>query len=413
MCGAPQGSSAAAKSLASDDASFAVALYGPAVAAAGAGNNVIVSPYGVSTTVTMVDVGAAGETDSQMQTVLHLPGNGTTVAPAYAAVACEDETDGSSAGNELLIANSLWGQQGKTFEASFLSVLSSGYDAPLQQVDFSGDPGGATSTINQWVSNATQAKIPAVLRPGDITNSTQLVLANAVYFDGVWDVGFDPNHTSPQPFTLSDGTVASVPTMSGLVNVGVGSGGGGSFFVYELPYKGRSLVMDFVLPNGSLSAFEAGLTDTSLTGALASVGSASQVTLLLPKFSFTNRVSLVPVLAAMGMPDVFDPTKADLSGMDGARDLFVNVVVQEALVQVDEHGTVAAAATAAGAAKSAGFLEPEVVAIDHPFLFLIRDAKNGSILFMGRVEDPRQSSPSGGEQTPGATTDAGRASDAG
>ncbi len=104
--------------------------------------------------------------------------------------------------------------------------------------------------------------------------------------------------------------------------------------------------MDFLVPSGALSAFEAGLTDTSLTGALASVGSASQVILLLPKFSFTNRLALVPVLTAMGMPDVFDPTKADLSGMDGASDLFVNAVVQEALVQVDEHGTVAAAATA-------------------------------------------------------------------
>lgn len=384
-------SDSAAQSLVAANTSFAVDFYRPAVEAIGAGQNAILSPYSASATLTMVDVGAAGETATQLRTTLHLPDSGTSIAPAFAAVSCQDATDGSSAGNQLLIANSVWGQKGKTFQAPFLSVLSGGYGAPLQQVDFSGNPGASASSINQWVSMATLAKIPAFLQPGDVTRATALVLVDAIYFNGVWDVGFDPNDTSPQPFTLSDGTLASVPTMSGTVHLGMGSAmlANQPLSVYELPYKGHSLAMDFLLPSGSLSDLEASLTSAALVGALAAVGAPSPVSLQLPKFAFSTRLGLNPVLAGMGLPDLFDPMKADLSGIDGQKDLYVSTVVQEALIEVDEQGTVAAAATASGVSGLA-VLEPQSVAIDHPFLFLIRDTTNGSILFVGRVEDRRQ-----------------------
>lgn len=390
-CQVPHADSAA-QSLVAANTSFAVDFYRPAVGAIGAGQNAVLSPYSASATLTMVDVGAAGETATQLRTTLHLPDSGSNIAPAFAAVTCQDATDGSSTGNQLLIANSLWGQKGRTFEAQFLSVLSGGYGAPLQQVDFSGNPDASASSINQWVSMETDAKIPALLQPGDVTRATAFVLVDAIYFNGVWDVGFDPNDTSPRSFTLSDGTLASVPTMSGTVNLGMGSAmlANKPLSVYELPYKGRSLAMDFLLPSGSLSDLEASLTSDALVGALAAVGTPSQVNLQLPKFAFSTRLGLNAVLAGMGLPDLFDPTKADLSGIDGQKDLYVSTVVQEAVIEVDEQGTVAAAATAASGAIGLVVIEPQSVAIDHPFLFLIRDTTNGSILFMGRVEDPRQ-----------------------
>jgi serpin B len=130
---------------------------------------------------------------------------------------------------------------------------------------------------------------------------------------------------------------------------------------------------------------------------------------LLPKFSFSDRLNLVSLLAGMGMPDAFDPNSADLSGIDGARDLYVSFVVQQALVEVDEHGTIAAAATAGGAVAQSA---PTPVAIDRPFLFLIRDTKSGSILFMGRVEDPRQSGTSSSSVGSASANDSGLSSEA-
>jgi serpin B len=389
VCSAPQASAQEAQGLAAADTTFATAFYKPAVAAAGAGQNVIVSPYSVSATLTMIDVGAAGDTDAQIQSVLRLPGNGTGVAPAYAALACQDETDGTQGGDQLSIANSIWGQQGTAFESGFLSTLAQGYSAPLQQVDFASDAGGATSAIDQWVSSQTQGMIPSLLQPGDVGASTRLVLVDAVYFKGAWATAFDPRFTTSQPFTLSDGGQASVPTMHGTVNLRSGSVQGAS--VYELGYKDGALAMDILLPPpGSLSSFETALTPDVLAAAVASLGPAESQDLLLPKFSFRTHLALAPLLAGMGMPDLFDPAKANLSGMDGSLDLFVGTVVQEAIVEVDETGTVAAAATGGAVADLSA---PMPIAVDHPFLFLIRDATNGSILFMGRVENPQNELP--------------------
>ncbi len=387
VCSAPQGSPSAARQLASADTAFAVAFYPPASGAAGAGGNVIVSPYSVSATLTMVDTGAAGETDAQIQATLHLPGNAATLAPAFAALACTDETDGTTDGQQLSIANAVWAQQGKTFEASFLSTLSKGYDAPLQQADFAGDPSGAANAINAWVSQQTQGQISGLLQGGDVGTLTRIVLVDAVYFKGTWDQGFDPSATAPATFTRSDGTLESVPTMTGLVNLGVSEGQGLS--VYELPYKGGGLAMDFVLPAGqaSFASLVSSLTPASLSTGIASL-TFGQVQLSVPKFAFQTRIELGPLLAGIGMPDLFDATKANLSGMDGSMDLYVSDAVQQATVEVDESGTVATAATSVSGGDTSSFSEPETVQIDVPFLFLIRDTKTGSILFMGQVQDP-------------------------
>jgi serpin B len=386
VCGAPQGSLADAQQLAADDTAFALAFYPQAAKAAGATGNLIVSPYSVSTTLTMVDTGVAGETDTQLRAALHLPGSGAAVAPAYAALACADETDGTASGDQLSVANAVWAQQGKTFEAAFLSTLSKGYQAPLQLADFVHDAAAATSTIDAWVSQQTQGQIPALLQAGDVDASTRMVLVDAVYFKGTWQTGFDPGQTSSQPFTLANGTTVSVPTMSATVAVGIGAGQGPS--IYELPYKGGALAMDFVLPvqGSSLPDLVSSLTPGSLAAGLASL-SVEQTDVLLPKFAFKTRLELSPLLAGMGMPDLFDPAKADLSAMDGAKDLSIGAVVHQATVEVDESGTVATAATSASATTSVA-ISP--VTIDRPFLFLIRDTRSGSILFMGQVQDPRQ-----------------------
>jgi serpin B len=388
VCSAPRGSEAAAQGLAAADASFAVAFFPPAAQAAGAGKNVISSPYGVSAVLTMLDVGAAGETATQIETALSLPAGGTALAPTFAALSCDDETDGSSNDNQLSIADAVWAQKGMTLQPAFVSTLAQGYAAPLQQADFAGDVTGATSSINQWVSAQTSGAVPTLFQPGDLDASTRVVLVNAVYFKGAWQSGFDPGSTTSAPFKRDDGTTVQVPTMNGFVTPSQGSGTG--FSVVELPYKGGAMAMDFLVPDGTLAALEQSLTPAALSTALGTLApSPEQLYLALPKFSFTTRLVLNPVLQGLGVTDVLDPTKADLSGIDGAHDLFLSIVVQQAMVEVDEQGTVAAAATG-GSVETSLAVEP--VAIDHPFLFLIRDTKTGSILFMGHVEDPSQGS---------------------
>lgn len=390
VCSAPQGSSASAGTLASADTAFALSFFPRAVASAGGqAENVVLSPYSVSTTLMMVDVGAAGQTRAQIESVLKLPASAASEAQAYAALACGEETDATSNDNSLFIANSLWGQKGKPFDKTFESVLETGYGAPLQQVDFQGNATGAIQSINGWVADKTQGKIPALLGAGDVDATTRLVLVNAIYFKGAWASAFDARQTAPQPFTLPDGSEIDVPTMTGTIDVRSPSEPG--LTVLELPYKGDAMAMDFLMPDpasGGLAAFEQALTPAALSAALAPLSGKTSAQVFVPKFSFSTHVELAPVLEGMGMVDVFDRMQADLSGTDGAMDLSVHAVVQQALVQVDEQGTVAAAATAASECQCSGVSVPETIRIDHPFVFLIRDRSNGSIVFMGQVANP-------------------------
>jgi len=384
--------------LVTADTAFAAAFLSPAVATAGGGGtNVIVSPYSVSNAMMMVDVGAAGATDSQIESVLALPANGSTEAPAYAGLACALQADGSSNGNSLDVANALWGQAGVSFETAFLGVLAQGYGAPLQTADFRSDPSVATAAINAWVSQVTQGTLPSLLGPADVTTKTLLVLVNAIYFKGTWATGFNASMTSPRPFTLADGSQTTVSTMTGTIQASVASGS--SLVVLELPYRGNALAMDILMPDArgadagstSLAAFESTLTPAVLSQALSSLGAPSWDTVYLPKFSFTTHVELASVLAGLGMTDVFQDGVANLSGMDGAMDLSVGAVVQEARIEVDEEGTVAAAGTGVSVCGDClAIEEPPSVVIDHPFLFLIRDTRNGAIVFMGQVVNPGQ-----------------------
>lgn len=380
-------------SLVAADTAFATSFFGPAVAAQGAAPvNAIVSPYGVSTAMMMVDVGAAGQTDSQIETVLSLPANASTQATAYAGLACALETDGASGGNSLFVADALWGQQGISFEPTFLSVLSQGYAAPLQTVDFTGNPQGAESVINAWVSQKTQGNVTSLLGPTDVSSQTKLVLVNAIYFKGTWANGFDPTMTVPRQFTLSDGSTTMAPTMTGTVNLS--ESWSSDLLVVELPYKGNALAMDIFMPqgaSGSLPAFESTLTPDTLATALASLGSPAPTITYLPKFSFTTHLQLAAVLEGMGISDAFAASQADFSGIDGAMDLSIGTAVQQASIEVDETGTVATAATAVSVCGNcAAVEEPPTVRIDQPFFFLIRDRRNGAILFMGHLTNPAE-----------------------
>jgi serpin B len=136
-----------------------------------------------------------------------------------------------------------------------------------------------------------------------------------------------------------------------------------------------------------LKALENSLSGDKLDGWLAQAQN-QKVIVFLPRFKMTQEFALGGTLASMGMTDAFS-SRADFSGMDGARDLFISAVVHKAFVEVNEEGTEAAAAT--GVAMAASAFRPQPIPVfraDHPFIFLIRDTHSGSILFLGRMTDP-------------------------
>lgn len=155
--------------------------------------------------------------------------------------------------------------------------------------------------------------------------------------------------------------------------------------VLELPYVGKDVSMIVVLPlkMDGLTELEGKLTEAKLATLMNSVRETS-IHVSLPKFKLQTGFSLKETLSRMGMSDAFNAS-ADFSGIDGTQTLFLSSVRHRAFVEVDEEGTTAAAATVSHVATKS--MSPSFRA-DHPFLFLIRDNRSGSILFMGRMVDP-------------------------
>jgi len=334
--------------------------------------NVFFSPYSISAALGMTYAGAAGETAAQMRRTLHFAGSDEIVARSFGMMEQRLEEGSRDGGYEISLANSIWGQQGFNFLDGFLQTLEQHYGAGLRESDFAGQTEAARRAINAWVERETRERIKDLIPPGGLTALTRMVLCNAIYFKGNWASQFKKDATQDAPFTLADGKKVNVP------------------MILELPYEGDDLSMLVLLPKaaGGLTALEKGLSPEWLAK-WAKPLRKQEVQVYLPKFTMTSEFGLKDVLVKLGMKDAFNAGAADFSGMDGSKELFISAVVHKAFVDVNEEGTEAAAATAVVVGTTA-MMEPTVFRADRPFVFLIRDNKTGSILFIGRVANPKE-----------------------
>jgi serpin B len=376
---------------------FALDLYGRLAAQPG---NLFFSPYSISTALAMTYTGAQGETAAQMRHVLKFPSEGEELHACFGALMQQlTKVKRKTAGYQINIANRLWGEERPYFKfrEAFLEATRHFYGAELAKVSFSKDSSGACKAINDWVSEETQQKIRELLQPNDVDASTTLVLTNAIYFKGDWARRFKEEATKQEPFYLNAVDNAPVPMMHQTGEFGYTATD--DLQVLQMPYQGDALSMVILLPakRDGLAEFEKTLTADKLAQWLKTMYKR-EVQVYLPRFKLEARFSLPGVLTEMGMPDAFG-LKADFKGMiEYTTDiipeevLFISDVIHKAYVDVNEEGTEAAAATAVTMVTVAVSVPepPPVFRADHPFVFLIRDNKSGSILFLGRLTAPSQ-----------------------
>jgi len=348
--------------------------------------NLFFSPYSISTALAMTYAGARGNTATQMAETLHFTLDQDRLHPAFQAL-IKDLNPGRQEGYELVTANALWGQQGYGFLPRFLELTEKHYGAGLKEVDFAGDTEGARKAINTWVEQQTRDKIKDLIQRGILNDLTRLVLTNAIYFKGNWAEQFNQDRTTEAPFTLITGEKIDVPTMNQMADFKYMEEK--HFQTLEMAYAGDKLAMTILLPRkvDGLTALEKSLTARSLRGWLKKLR-RRRVLVTLPRFKLTTRFQLNDVLKSLGMKDAFVFRQADFSGMNGKRDLYISDVIHQAFVDVNEEGTEAAAATAVVATETAAS-RPPIFRADHPFIFLIRDTTTNSILFLGRMMNPK------------------------
>jgi serpin B len=367
---------------------FAIELYKKIANDPNKIENLFFSPYSISTAIAMTYASARGNTEKQMAEVLHFNLPQEQLHPVFSSLEKVLNEQGKKGAFELTVANALWGQKGYKFLDSFTDLVNKNYSTGLNKVDFAKDSEGARQTINKWVEEKTKNKIKELIKPDILTGLTRLVLTNTIYFKGKWQYEFDKKDTKEALFHITAQNSVTVPMM--YIKKEFKYGGDESGQILEIGYKGEDLSMIVLLPKEieGISKIEKSLTAENLDKWLGKLRK-QEVRVYFPRFKMTSEFDLLKVLSKMGMPDAFNDLKADFSGMNGGKDLYISNVLHKAFVEVNEEGTEAAASTAVVMALK-GVAKPTIFRADHPFIYIIRDNITGSILFMGKVCDPRE-----------------------
>lgn len=354
------------------------------VAASGSDANVALSPLSIALAVAMAHQGAEGSTRAEIEKAFGWSGDRKAVAEAHHELTdALARTDGAWT---LRIANRLWGCRSQSFLPAYTERLDAQFGAPLERVDFAGDPAGSRRTINAWISDQTESRIPELIGENDINPMTRVVLTNAVYFLGKWESPFAKSATTSLPFHASKGT-REVPFLRKTATLPFAESS--AWEAVELAYQGQRLGFLLILPKQGQTLAETitALGDDGVESVAKSL-SPTRVALSMPKVEFRHATDLAGRLEDLGIRTAFG-AGADFSGMTGKQDLFLSKALHEAYLRVDEEGTEAAAATALIAQRKMAPLEPprEFLA-DRPFLFAIRDRDSGALVFVGAIQSP-------------------------
>lgn len=350
-------------------------------------DNMVVSPFSISTALAMTYTGAREATLEEMATIMHFDRNQERFHKEYGEYLAS--LNKLAADNiQLNIANSLWAQEDYHFLDSFFEINKLHYDSETFQVNFQTNREQVRTDINDWVFEETREKIQDLIAPGVLTDDTRLVLVNAIHFFGPWLTEFDPDITRENVFFLQDrqSVMADFMFRSDHFNYYQDE----QLQALEIPYSGEDFSMLLVLPGEGipLQDIEKEM-DADAFARIINEMQHKEVDVFVPKYEAETKLDLEETLMAMGMQRPFN-RMADFSGMTGKLDLKIDKVIHQAMIEVAEEGTEAAAATAVVVIRKTS-IDPDprtVFMANRPFMFFIKDNTHNSILFAGRVMNP-------------------------
>ncbi len=349
--------------------------------------NMVISPFSISTALAMTYVGARNETLREMAEVMHFDTDQVLFHANFGAYL--NALDYSRNDDvQLNIANSIWAQQDYNFLQSFFDIVEDIYDSKTFQVDFRANREVVRKEINDWVYDETREKIEDLIAPGVLTDDTRMVLVNAIHFLGPWLKEFDPEQTRENHFYLQGREFVMADFMHSTDTLPYFEDEG--MQLLEIPYSENNFSMVILLPKESLQmeAIEKSLSSDDFENMLNSLES-TEIDVFIPKFEAETKLDLEEVLIGMGMAQPFN-RYADFSGMTGDLDLKIDKVIHQAMIEVAEEGTEAAAATAVVIIRKTS-IDPDprkAFIANKPFLFFIKENQHNSILFAGRVMNP-------------------------
>ena len=350
--------------------------------------NVLCSPASISSALALVAAGSRGNTLDEIRKVFSLNHDSFSDLASKVLKEMKETSQGCHGTCALNAANGLWLEQ--DFEAlkSYTDFLKA-FEVVVSKADFKNNSKEAAANVNKWVSDITNGKIMKLFPDGQLDENTKAVLVNALYFKGSWATPFDKTLTKKSDFHVSPSTPP--------ISVDMMFHSGDFKYLYQddcalvqLPYASGEFTMTVLVPHETdgLNSIQSSLNLDRITAWMESLQGTEKETvdIYLPKFKVSQKIDMKSHLAGLGVKDMFT-NKADLSGISGGKDLYVSSAFHQAVVEVNEEGTEAAASTGFGISFMS--LPPEVRA-DRPFLFWITSSKTNSLLFLGKVHNPNK-----------------------
>jgi serine protease inhibitor len=347
-------------------------------------SNVFISPLSVSMALGMTYNGANGETAEAMQRTLELSGlTLQEINQSYKSLM--ELLRGLDPKVQFQIANSIWFRQDRVPEEEFVDLCEEYFDALVQAMDFAHPD--AAKIINAWVYDNTNGKIDEII-DDPIDPLIVMFLIDAIYFKGTWTYQFDEESTKDDLFTSPDGTKTPCRMMEQRGYYQYFSNDG--FQAVDLPYGDGDFSMTIFLPHPGtdIDSLIAEFTPENFSYWLGCFSSDSG-DIYIPKFQLEYYLLLNEVLKTLGMEIAFDPEVADFTKMYKRGGVWIDKVKHKTYVEVNEEGTEAAAVTVVVMMESTAEPSGFYMRVDRPFVFLIRENKSQTILFIGKIVEPK------------------------
>jgi len=363
---------------------FAFDLFVPVLSGEDGAGNLMISPFSITSALSMTLNGAAGETFNAMNSGLRYDGqtieeiNDTYLKLIKEMIPVDEKVI-------MEIANSAWVEKKFTPKQAFMDALVKWYLAEVKNIDVT-DP-GAVDQINAWIGDKTHDKIQNMV--ASLPDNLAMLLVNAVYFKGKWKHQFDKDDTHDRSFFVTPDAPVDVPMMYQKEKFAMA--GTENATLVELPYGQGNYSMVVMLPDEGVSNEAAAqtLTPENWGEWMASLSAgATEVEIYLPRFKYEYKRNLNDDLSSLGMGIAFDPDNADFSNISDLQ-LYITDVLHQTFIETNEEGTEAAAATVVIIGTTSMPPPTPVINVDRPFLYFIRETTTGTIVFMGQVTDPR------------------------
>ncbi|XP_074605075.1 iripin-2-like [Brevipalpus obovatus] len=356
-------------------------------------DNVFFSPLSIEVAFSLLMGGSRGATRDEILKTLHLNSitNSESIHSEFGKLSSNYSKEGAD--STILNSNLLAISKNISVNSDF-KQLAGKYLAEVTSENFS-EPAKVQEKINSWVAQKTKNLIPKLLSQPP-SEETMMMILNTIYFRGKWVGAFKPIDTKRENFTNADESISKVQLMNRHgVRLPYLEVREEKYEILEIPYKDSiSMYIFLTKENNKLVELISKLNDTKLINQIESLSPISFSHISIPKFKLEREYTLHTVLPDMGMRKVFSD-QSDLSGLGISRKAKVDTSIHKAVVEVDEEGTVAAAATQIAVVpySSMGFRSLRTFIVDHPFMFVIRDKTKSVTLFAGVVNKLENSKP--------------------